>query len=293
MRIENDSLQRLSCGALTCTMRFLICYNAAKWGSQEYIKDVFRTFFPKNEPFYFAKPKKSSNFVPLIWCGTSQRKVAMRKVALLMSLALAAIGCCSKCKTRQSNNQGSSCCQEAEISADKKAQICIDNILTRASVREFTGERPTDEQIETLLRAAMSAPTAMNYQPWAFIVVDDEAVLKQIGEALPYSRVQNGAKVAFVMCGDMSKAIEGDGRDFWIDDVSAATENLLLAAHAMGLGAVWTGVYPSEERSETVREILRMPKSVVPLCIVPVGTPKAQPEVKDKWKQENIHINKW
>ncbi len=169
----------------------------------------------------------------------------------------------------------------------------IDALLTRVSVRYFTTEKPSEEQINLILRAGMAAPTAVNKQPWAFIVVDEPELLKEIGERLPNSRVQNDAQVAIVVCGDMSKALEGEVRDFWIQDASAATENILLAVHALGLGAVWTGLIPSVERSNVAREILNVPEHLVPFCIIPIGYPAEQPQVKDKFKEENIHYNKW
>lgn len=169
----------------------------------------------------------------------------------------------------------------------------IENIMTRVSVREFTGEFISQEQIDTLLRAAMAAPSALNHQPWAFIVVTDRAVLDQIGEQLPYSRCANNPACAIIPCGDLTKAIEGEGQNFWINDVSAATENLLLAAHAMGLGAVWTGIHPGQERVNILKEILALPEHIIPLCVVPIGVPAEQPEVKNKYKEENIHYNKW
>ena len=169
----------------------------------------------------------------------------------------------------------------------------ITNILTRVSVREFTGEKISEAQLDTLLRAAMSAPSAINKQPWAFIVVTDEAVIAKLGEALPYSRCSNKPAVAIIPCGDLSKAIEGEMANFWINDVSAATENLLLAAHAMGLGAVWTGLHPDMTRAKMVQEMLGLPEHIIPLCVVPVGVPAEQPEVKDKYKPENIHYNQW
>ena len=169
----------------------------------------------------------------------------------------------------------------------------IENIMTRVSVREFTGEFISQEQIDTLLRATMAAPSALNHQPWAFIVVTDRAVLDQIGEQLPYSRCANKPACAIIPCGDLTKAIEGEGQNFWINDVSAATENLLLAAHAMGLGAVWTGIHPGQERINILKEILALPEHIIPLCVVPIGVPAEQPEVKNKYKEENIHYNKW
>lgn len=183
---------------------------------------------------------------------------------------------------------------ESEIKTEHmKQEAVLEAIQTRASIRKFTGEKISNEQINTLLRCAMSAPSAMNKQPWAFLVVTDEALLQRMGEAFPFSRCGNGAACAFVMCGDMTKTIEGEGQGFWINDVSAATENLLLAAHAMGLGAVWTGVYPSRERTAQVQELLGLPEYIIPMCIVPVGVPAEQPAVKQKFKEENIHYNRW
>ena len=169
----------------------------------------------------------------------------------------------------------------------------INNIMTRVSVREFTGEKISQEQIDTLLRAAMAAPSAINKQPWAFIVVTEEEKIAALGEALPYSRCSNKPAVAIIPCGDLSKAIPGEMANFWINDVSAATENLLLAAHAMGLGAVWTGLHPDMNRAKMVQDMLGLPEHILPLCVVPVGVPAEQPEVKDKYKPENIHYNQW
>lgn len=169
----------------------------------------------------------------------------------------------------------------------------IKNIMTRVSVREFTGEKISEAQIDTLLRAAMAAPSAINKQPWAFIVITDEEKIAQLGEALPYSRCSNHPAVAIIPCGDLTKAIPGEMADFWINDVSAATENLLLAAHAMGLGAVWTGLHPDMNRAKMVQKMLGLPEHIIPLCVVPVGIPAEHPDIKDKYKPENIHYNKW
>lgn len=183
---------------------------------------------------------------------------------------------------------------ESEIKTEHmKQEAVLEAIQTRASIRKFTGEKISTEQINTLLRCAMSAPSAMNKQPWAFVVVTDDALLRKMGEAFPFSRCDNGAACAFVMCGDLDKALPGEGQGFWINDVSAATENLLLAAHAMGLGAVWTGVYPSRERTAQVQELLGLPEYIIPMCIVPVGIPAEQPAVKQKFKEENVHYNRW
>ena len=174
-----------------------------------------------------------------------------------------------------------------------KQDAVLENILTRVSVRQFTGEKISQGQIDLLLRAAMAAPSAINRQPWAFIVITDDELISKLGEALPYSRCNNHPACAFIPCGDLSKAIEGEMGAFWINDVSAATENLLLAAHAMGLGAVWTGLHPDMKRATMVQELLGLPEHIIPLCVVPVGVPAEQPDVKDKYKPENIHYNGW
>ena len=176
---------------------------------------------------------------------------------------------------------------------DVREAAALDVIASRVSVRQFTGEKLTNEQIDKILRAGMAAPTAVNKQPWAFVVVDDDAVLRQLSEAVRSSRIENGASHAIVVCGDMTKAMEGEAQGYWVEDTSAATENMLLAAHAMGLGALWVGVYPIAERVSQVGTIIGVPEYVVPMCIVTLGYPAEQPAVKDKYKEENIHHNRW
>lgn len=184
-------------------------------------------------------------------------------------------------------------CNEKKDSQAERCAAALDVIQTRVSVRHFTDEAITDAQIETLLRAAMSAPTAVNKQPWAFVVIDDKDILKTIGEEFPNSRVQNGATLCIAVCGDMSKALEGEAQGYWVEDTSAATENMLLAAHAMGLGALWVGTYPIQDRVERTKQLLNLPEHIIPMCLVTLGHPAEQPEVKDKFKIENIHYNKW
>ncbi len=128
-------------------------------------------------------------------------------------------------------------------------------IATRTSVRQYQPDRAIPQDtVELLLRAAMAAPTAVNKQPWVFVVLDQREVLDSLVDALPYARMLTHAPLAIVTCGDMSKTVENDGKDFWVQDVSAATENLLLAANALGLGAVWSDVYPLADRVEGDRK---------------------------------------
>lgn len=170
----------------------------------------------------------------------------------------------------------------------------LDAIFTRTSIRSYEPDHAVSrDTVEILLRAAMSAPSAVNKQPWAFVVLDTREALDSLAEVLPYAKMLTHAPLAIVPCGDMNKAIEGEGRDFWIQDVSAATENMLIAAHALGLGAVWTGVYPDLERVKAVKERLGMPDNIIPLCVVPVGYPAGNQQPKDKWNPEAIHYDLW
>lgn len=170
-------------------------------------------------------------------------------------------------------------------------QAVLDNIATRTSIRDYEARPVEKEKIEKMLRAAMAAPTAMNKQPWHFVVVDQRNVLDALAGANPYAKMLKKAPLAIVVCGNTDKMIEGGGRDFWIQDASAATENLLLAAHAMGLGAVWTGAYPSEERCISISKVLSLSDNLVPLNMIVVGYPAEHPQPKQKFKEENVSYN--
>lgn len=175
-------------------------------------------------------------------------------------------------------------------SPDPKNAV-LDNIATRMSVRAYTDEPVSDEDIEALLRAAMAAPSAMNRQPWEFIVVRDREMLDTLGATLRYAKMLKQAPLAIVVCAETCYT-NRDGEvvenQMWEHDASAATENLLLAAHALGLGAVWTAA-SDPERSAIVREALGITGTVMPLCVVPIGHPAGVDEPKDKWKPEKIH----
>ena len=188
--------------------------------------------------------------------------------------------------------QAQDCCQGSE-----KKECCqkaaIENIMTRTSIRKFKQQAVEAEKVEAMLRAAMAAPTAMNKQPWHFVVVTDKQVLSELAGQGGRGNMLRNAPLAIVVCGDMSKAMQGKGQEYWIQDTSAATENLLLAAHALGLGAVWTGAYPMDDRYTHIQKVLGMPETVVPLNICIIGYPDEQPTPKDKWKPENVSYNKF
>ena len=168
----------------------------------------------------------------------------------------------------------------------------LDVIATRTSVRAYRDCPVGADTVELLLRAAMAAPSAMNRQPWVFVVVDDKALLQKFADSLQYAKMAASAPLAVVVCADLTRNPGASG-DWWVMDASAASENLLLAAHAVGLGAVWTGVYPRSERVKAVRSILGLPGSVVPLNVIPIGYPAETPEPKQKWNPDNIRYNGW
>ena len=169
------------------------------------------------------------------------------------------------------------------------SQTVLHNILQRKSVRAYTDRAVSHEQLDTLIRAAMAAPTGRDMRPWHFIVLEGRHQLSPLAEQLPYAKMLAEAQAAVVVCGDMSVTDkEGNPSRNWTFDCSAATENLLLQAEAMGLGAVWTGVYPYDERIEAVKQALHLPDHLIPLNVIPIGYPKGDPQPKDKYDPAQV-----
>ncbi len=167
-------------------------------------------------------------------------------------------------------------------------------IRERTSVRKFDPAVEVDAAtVEKILRAGMCAPSAMNRQPWELVVVRDPAQLGKLAAALPYSRVGNGARLALVVCGSLDNGLTGRAKEYWIQDCSAVCMNILLAAKALGLGAVWTGVYPIDDRVAAVRQLLGMPEGFAPLAVIPIGAPAENPVPKDKWNADKVHYDRW
>ena len=166
-------------------------------------------------------------------------------------------------------------------------QTLIDAILSRHSVRKFTGESINEEDLKTIVKAGMAAPSAMNIQPWFFIVVTDKTILSNLCKSLPYAKMLDAAGAAIIVCGDSKEAN-------WVVDCAAATENILLAAHALGYGAVWTAVYKYESRIEPVRKECRIPNNIIPLNVIPivVALDKNSKPI-DKYNERKIHKNVW
>ena len=184
---------------------------------------------------------------------------------------------------------------KAKIAAAKSCgPKLFETIAARTSIRKFDPAKSvSDSDIEKILKAAMCAPSAMDRRPWEFIVVRDKAKLAALGSRLPNSRCGNGAQAAIVVCGNLDNGLPGRGKEYWIHDCSAASMNILLAAKGLGLGAVWTGVYPGEDRMAVVREVLSIPKGYVPLNVIPLGYPAENPTPKDKWNPAKVHHDTW
>ena len=172
------------------------------------------------------------------------------------------------------------------------ANSLINTILNRKSVRQFSGKPIEPEKVNLLLHAGMSAPSARNRQPWKFVVVDEKDLLIALGTELPYAKMLMESPLGIVVCGDIRNKEDVTAQTFWVQDCSAAVENILLAAESLGLGAVWTACYPKEERVEIPRRILNLPDGIVPLCVIPIGYPKTKNEPINKWNENNVIYNK-
>lgn len=170
----------------------------------------------------------------------------------------------------------------------------MDDVLTfiqaRRSIRKYKAEAVSDEQIETLLRAAMAAPSAGNEQAWAFVVIRERANLDAAMQAHPYASMLRTASLAILVCGDLSRNSH-DG--MWVQDCSAATENLLLAAANMGLGTCWCGVHPRPDRERAFRDLCKLPEDIAPFALIAVGVPDEHKGPADYHDPARVHNEQW
>ena len=173
---------------------------------------------------------------------------------------------------------------------DKKEEKPMDPVLLRRSVRKYTPQAVSAELIEYLLEAAQSAPSAGNESPWHFVVINSKSLLEKISSIHPDAGTLKGALVAIAVCCDM-KLEEHKG--FWVQDCSAATENILIAAKTKGLGSVWLGFYPRQERVESLRKLLWLPENIVPFSVVALGYPAEDKPYQKRFNSQRVHYNGW
>ncbi len=163
-------------------------------------------------------------------------------------------------------------------------------IFTRRSVRLYKSKPVAREVVHDILRAAMSAPSAGNERPWHFIVLTDRAILDEIPKFHPYSAMLKQAHAAILVCGDPTLEKH---KGYWVLDCAAASQNILLSAHAKGLGSVWCGVYPTEDRVRNLRNLLKLPEHIVPFSLLPIGFPEETKEAQDRYDASRVHENSW
>ncbi|MBP5527091.1 MAG: nitroreductase family protein [Bacteroidales bacterium] len=195
------------------------------------------------------------------------------------------------------------CCNKQEAAPADPAEVVMQNILNRKSVRSYTGDTIPAAVMENLLRAAMSAPTGMDIRPWSFVVLSDKSQYETIFEGNGNMKKFMESGAIIVVCADTTVTRptreDPDGpavtrpNPMWRDDVAAATENLLLAVEGYGLGACWTACYPFENTMAPVRKNLGLPDNVVPYAVVPIGYPSTENSPKDKWDPSRVHYDRW
>ena len=167
----------------------------------------------------------------------------------------------------------------------------IETIMTRRSIRKYTGEPVSDSEVKVLLEAAMAAPTAGNQQPWCFVVVRDRELLGRVPDAHPYSSMVPYCDVAIVVCVDTRPGLKHPR--YWQQDAAAATQNILLAAHALGLAGVWMGVYPEEARTRGIAELFGLPDGVEPVSMIPIGRPAEEKPRSERYDAAKVHRDRW
>ena len=165
----------------------------------------------------------------------------------------------------------------------------MEAILTRRSIRKYTKQPVPDEMLKALLEAAMYAPSASNQQPWCFVVINDRKIMNEITKYAVYSQMLKEAAEAIFVCCDIDLGNIG----FGVEDCSAATQNILLAAHASGLGAVWIGIYPVESLVTATKKLLSLPEHIIPISLISIGYPAKQRPQPDRYRADRIHYNQW
>jgi nitroreductase len=159
-------------------------------------------------------------------------------------------------------------------------------ILARRSIRQYTAQPVTPDDLQRLVEAAMAAPSANNGQPWHFVVVTERGVLDRLADVHPYGKMLHQAAACIAVCGEPENT-------YWVQDCAAATENILLAATELGLGTVWLGVHPRADREHNVRDVLGIPPHITPLCLISIGHPAEHKEPRTQYQESRVHRNRW
>lgn len=166
-----------------------------------------------------------------------------------------------------------------------------DLLFSRRSIRKYKGRSPiSSETVKYIIEAAMCAPSARNMQPWHFVLTQDHHILDVLSERHPYAKMLKEASLAIIVCGD--KRVD-DNESYLLQNCAVATQNLLLAAHACELGAVWLGVHPREERIKMCREIFSLPDYIMPVALISVGYPDEKKSRNDNYESYKVHWDKW
>jgi nitroreductase len=166
----------------------------------------------------------------------------------------------------------------------------MEEIFKRRSIRKYKAKKVEEEKIEKLLKAAAAAPSAGNEQPWHFVVIKDRDTLNHLAEVHPYAKMLKDAPLAVAVCGDLNKQRH---EGFWVQDCAAATQNILLEAVSLDLGAVWIGAYPNEERERVVSEVLDVPENIRTVSLISIGYPAEKKGKTDRLSDEIVHHDKW
>jgi nitroreductase len=166
----------------------------------------------------------------------------------------------------------------------------LECMMSRRSIRKFTGEPVDEATVERLLRAAMAAPSAGNQRSWRFVVLDDRDVRVKVADCSPYAKMLPDAALGVVVCGE---TVGEKHPGYWVQDCSAAVENVLLAACALGLGAVWLGFYPNETRAQCCKEVLGLPDHIEPLAVIAIGHPAEAKPPADRFDPGLVRRNHW
>jgi nitroreductase len=168
----------------------------------------------------------------------------------------------------------------------------LDFIFTRRSIRRYEAKEVPEEILTDLLEAGMAAPSAVARDPWHFIVLRRREYLNRLADILPHGKMLRQATAALVVCGDINRAHDKK-ESYMLQDLSAAVENILLAANASGLGSCWLGVHPREERMEGIKKMFSLPEGIIPMCAIALGWPAERPEARTRFRGECVHREQW